>query len=207
MSTIPPDEAMKALEAVIRQGTVQVSVLPMNWVQLQSAIPSLGRSPFLKELVATEPEKAGKDTLSPELLRAMDPAQRRQTLTDKLQSEAARVLRLPPAELDVTRPLNQFGLDSLMALELKNRMQSQWGITVPLVSILSGPSVAGLVSILETLVDAAEEPADNVSANASEDGFTRNIIDSKSAHQLLDRLPQLSDDEVDSLLKQMANLS
>jgi acyl transferase domain-containing protein len=207
MSTIPPDEAMKALEAVIRQGTVQVSVLPMNWVQLQSAIPSLGRSPFLKELVATEPEKAGKDTLSPELLRAMDPLQRRQTLTDKLQSEAARVLRLPPAELDVTRPLNQFGLDSLMALELKNRMQSQWGITVPLVSILSGPSVAGLVSILETLVDAAEDPADNVSANASEDGFTRNVIDSKSAHQLLDRLPQLSDDEVDSLLKQMANLS
>jgi hypothetical protein len=64
-----------------------------------------------------------------------------------------------------------------------------------------------LVSILETLVDAAEDPADNVSANASEDGFTRNVIDSKSAHQLLDRLPQLSDDEVDSLLKQMANLS
>jgi phthiocerol/phenolphthiocerol synthesis type-I polyketide synthase C len=137
----------------------------------------------------------------------MDPVQRRQTLTDKLQAEAARVLRLPPADLDVTRPLNQFGLDSLMALELKNRMQSQWGITVPLVSVLSGPSVTGLVSILETLVDAAEEPSDSVPANASDDGFTRNVMDSKSAHQLLDRLPQLSDDEVDSLLKQMANLS
>jgi len=203
MSTIPPDEAMKALAAVIRQGTVQVSVLPMNWVQLQSAIPSLGRSPFLKELIAMEPEKAGKDTFSPELLRAMDPVQRRQTLTGKLQSEAARVLRLPPAELDVMRPLNQFGLDSLMALELKNRMQSQWGIIVPLVSILSGPSVTGLVSILETLVDAAEEPSDS----ASEDRFARNVMDSKSAHQLLDQLPQLSDDEVDSLLKQMADLS
>ena len=207
MSTIPPNVAMQALEEVIRQGTVQVSVLPMNWVQLQSAIPSLGRSPFLKELVAREPEKAGKGSLSPELLRSMDPVQRRRTLTDKLQEEAARVLRLPPAELDVTRPLNQFGLDSLMALELKNRMQSQWGLTVPLVSILSGPSVAGLVSILETLVDAVEEPSDNASSNASEDGFARNVMDSKSAHQLLDRLPQLSDDEVDSLLKQMADLS
>jgi NAD(P)-dependent dehydrogenase (short-subunit alcohol dehydrogenase family)/acyl carrier protein len=212
MSTIPPDVAMKAMEEVIRQGTVQVSVLPMNWVQLQSAIPSLGRSPFLKELVAREPEKdahaaTGKDSLSPDLLRAMDPVQRRQTLTDKLQAEAARVLRLPPAELDVTRPLNQFGLDSLMALELKNRMQSQWGITVPLVSILSGPSVTGLVSILETLVDTAEEPSENASVSTPEDGIARNVMDSKSAHQLLDRLPQLSDDEVDSLLKQMANLS
>jgi hypothetical protein len=159
MSTIPPAVALKALEAVIRQGTVQVSVLPMNWIQLQSAIPSLGHSPFLKELVARAPEKderasAGKDTLTLELLQAMDTVERHQTLTDRLQGEAARVLRLPPAELDVTRPLNQFGMDSLMALELKNRMQSQWGITVPLVSILSGPPVTGLVSILETLVDA-----------------------------------------------------
>jgi hypothetical protein len=30
MSTIPPAVALKALEEVIRQGTVQVSVLPMN---------------------------------------------------------------------------------------------------------------------------------------------------------------------------------
>jgi hypothetical protein len=94
-----------------------------------------------------------------------------------------------------------------MALELKNRMQSQWGITVPLVSILSGPSVTGLVSILETLVDTAEEPSENASVSTPEDGIARNVMDSKSAHQLLDRLPQLSDDEVDSLLKQMANLS
>jgi aryl carrier-like protein len=200
------------MEEVIRQGTVQVSVLPMNWVQLQSAIPSLGRSPFLKELVAREPEKgeraaAGKDTLSPELLRAMDPVQRRQTLTNKLQGEAARVLRLSPAELDVTRPLNQFGLDSLMALELKNRMQAQWGIAVPLASILSGPPVTSLASIFEMLIDAAEEPSDCVSANASEGGITRNVIDSESAHQLLRRLPQLSDDEVDSLLKQIVDLS
>jgi NAD(P)-dependent dehydrogenase (short-subunit alcohol dehydrogenase family)/aryl carrier-like protein len=212
MSTIPPDVALKAMEEVIRQGTVQVSVLPMNWVQLQSAIPSLGRSPFLKELVAREPEKgeraaAGKDTLSPELLRAMDPVQRRQTLTNKLQGEAARVLRLSPAELDVTRPLNQFGLDSLMALELKNRMQAQWGIAVPLASILSGPPVTSLASIFEMLIDAAEEPSDCVSANASEGGITRNVIDSESAHQLLRRLPQLSDDEVDSLLKQIVDLS
>jgi NAD(P)-dependent dehydrogenase (short-subunit alcohol dehydrogenase family)/acyl carrier protein len=212
MSTIPPDVAIKALEEVIRQGTVQVSVLPMNWVQLQSAIPSLGRSPFLKDLIAREPEKgersaAGKNTLNPELLRAMDPVQRRQTLSNKVQAEAARVLRLPSADFDVTRPLNQFGMDSLMALELKNRMQTQWRIAVPLVSILNGPSVTDLVSILETLVEDAEEPTNGVSPNASRDGLTRNAIDSESAHQLLHRLPELSDEEVDSLLKQMADLS
>jgi hypothetical protein len=39
------------------------------------------------------------------------------------------------------------------------------------------------------------------------DEFTRNAIDSNSAHQFLRQLPQLSDDEVDSLLKQMADLS
>ena len=77
-------------------------------------------------------------------------------------------------------------------------MQAQWGITVPLVNILNGPSVTGRVSILEVLVDATEEPSDGVSAIASQDGFTRNVIDSESAHQLLHRLPELSDDEVDS---------
>ena len=53
----------------------------------------------------------------------------------------------------MTRSLNQFGLDSLMALELKNRIEARCGITIPLVSILTGPSVKDLSSVL---LDAIE---------------------------------------------------
>jgi acyl carrier protein len=214
MSSIPPDEALNVLEEVIKQDVVQLSVLPIDWVQLQSAIPSLGHSPFLEDLVAGEQqERAGasagaKEMFSPDLLRAMDPAQRQQTLTEKLQAEAERVLRLPRGKLNLTCPLNQFGLDSLMALELKNRMQAQWGITVPLVNILSGPSVTDLASlILEMLADAAEKPSSNAGKSEPENGFNRSALDRHSAEELLRRLPELSDDEVDSFLKQIANSS
>jgi acyl transferase domain-containing protein/acyl carrier protein len=205
MSSIPPEQAIRVMEEVIARGIVQLSVLPINWTRLRSAIPSLGNSPFLEELTAGERDKregaaTAKDTLNPE-----EPALRLQLLTPKLQEEAARVLRLPLTELDVARSLNQFGLDSLMALELKNRIEARCGITIPLVSILTGPSVKELVSVLlDQLGKTTEKLPQSV---AVEDAGTQNMIDSDAAQELLQKLPDLSDEEVDSLLKQMTRLN
>ncbi len=210
MSAIPPEQAMKVMEEVITRGIVQLSVLPINWTKLRSAIPSLGNSPFLEDLVSGESQKgegttaSEKDALSPERLRAMEPAQRLEILTSQLQKEAARVLRLPSTELDVARSLNQFGLDSLMALELKNRIEARCGITIPLVNILTGPSVKDLSSVLlDQLENAIENLPEKLSVTAAEDKDSQDTIDSDSARELLQRLPDLSDEEVESLLKQM----
>lgn len=215
MSFIPLEQALRALERVIKEGTVQISVLPINWVKLQSGIPSLAESPFLKYLVEESAKAEGalatapaKKTLAAELLLTTDPVERQQILAAKLQVEAARVLRLPASKLDVNKPLNQFGLDSLMALELKNRMQAELGMTIPLARILTGPPVMQLTTLLiEKLADVARTRPEFMPAKEGEVGSVskHDAIDKQAAEQLLQKLPGLSDKEVDSLLNQMVS--
>jgi acyl carrier protein len=125
-------------------------------------------------------------------------------VSSKLQVEAARVLRLPLSKLGVDSPLNQFGLDSLMALELKNRIQTEWGMTMPLASILGGPPITVLTAMV---IEKLKEVAETGSVPAKRSGstaFTYETIDPESAEQLLGDLSDLSDKDVDSLLGRMA---
>ena len=55
-------------------------------------------------------------------------------------------MRLEPRELAVDAPLTEFGLDSLMAVEIKNRLHHDAGINLPLVQLLEGPSILDLAT-------------------------------------------------------------
>src|SRR5205823_8316630 len=68
--------------------------------------------------------------------------ERRQLLEEHFREQVAGVLQLPAAELDVQQSLTALGLDSLMAVELKNRVELELGIRIPIVTFLQGPSIA-----------------------------------------------------------------
>jgi acyl carrier protein len=212
MGLIPPELALYALAQVIRQDTPQISVLPINWVKLRSGIPALAESTFIRELAVEgakpEPESAAKPankTLIAELLLVKDPVEQRQILAGKLQGQAARVLRLPLPTLDVNRPLNQFGLDSLMALELRNRMQAEWGIAIPLATILGGPSILQLATLAIAKLDGVAAHADRVPPDEGSfaSGRAADTIAKQEAQEILRKLPELSDDDVDSILRRL----
>jgi acyl carrier protein len=81
-------------------------------------------------------------------LLSADAGQRRQLLDDYLVAQTARVLQLAPAEVDAGQPLNRLGIDSLMAVELRNRIESDFGIRVELVTFLEGASLTDLTNRL-----------------------------------------------------------
>ncbi len=94
------------------------------------------RTPWLgRELATVEPE-----------------ADRRATLEAYLAGEAARRLRLPAARLDPGQPLAALGLDSLAAIELRQTLETDLGISPALAGLLEGLSVRDLArEILETM--------------------------------------------------------
>jgi acyl transferase domain-containing protein len=70
--------------------------------------------------------------------------QRRALVRGMLLRELARVLRAEPSQLDPEAQFSSLGLDSLLGLELRNRVEAETGIAVPGNLLWSRPSVSGL---------------------------------------------------------------
>ena len=60
-------------------------------------------------------------------LRALPTDEATDALVDIVVEEIARVLRLPPKEIDRHRPLSEIGMDSLMMLELRTTVEESLG--------------------------------------------------------------------------------
>jgi acyl carrier protein len=73
-----------------------------------------------------------------------EPLERQQLLESILREMVANVLRLPLDSVDVQQPLNNMGLDSLMTLELINKIKEKIGHTLSLGDFLQGPTIKQL---------------------------------------------------------------
>ncbi|MFN8009510.1 MAG: acyl carrier protein [Terriglobia bacterium] len=65
-------------------------------------------------------------------------------MKEYLRNSLATVLQLSDGSLDMNEPITNFGLDSLMTVELRNRIEADLGIVVPMAQFLEGPSISQL---------------------------------------------------------------
>lgn len=62
--------------------------------------------------------------------------------------EVALIFRLPAEEIDLARPLDELGMDSLMSLDLRMGIEKRFGVELPVVAITAGVSVTDLATRL-----------------------------------------------------------
>ncbi len=93
-------------------------------------------------------------------LLATEPSKRQKILEDFLQRGAARVLGMDPARLSLNQPLDTLGLDSLMAIEFKNTLESKLGIKLSVASLLQGPTISSLAAEALGNLDSPEDSND-----------------------------------------------
>jgi phthiocerol/phenolphthiocerol synthesis type-I polyketide synthase D len=172
----------------------------VNWRQYHEFYPAGTEPPLLRDL-ANEEAAGLRQTAPPGEKRGAildaDSVERPQLLQSYVTEQVARVLGLSPSQLDIQQPLTNLGLDSLMAVELKNRISADLGVNVPMVKFLQGFSVAQAATLLLDLMtaEAAGESESQPMAPMREGGTVE--------EDLLANVEKLSEEQVNSLLAEM----
>ena len=86
-----------------------------------------------------------------EELRALLPASRRRALLEqRLVDHVAAVLRQDTERVQTDRPLKEQGLDSMMTVELRDRLENTWGFPLSRTLVWQYPTVNALADHLLT---------------------------------------------------------
>jgi acyl carrier protein len=161
-------QGFNALERLLRDGAVNAVMLPIDWARFGSRLPSGADRRFF-ESVAVGDGKATIQRESPAVasavarLRALPVAARRRALVALLGERVLQVLDLDRSTIiDAKMPLRDLGLDSLMAIELRNVLTGLVGQPLPATLLFDYPTLDALAAQLSRVLhlDPANEPSD-----------------------------------------------
>ncbi|MBL8197131.1 MAG: acyltransferase domain-containing protein [Blastocatellia bacterium] len=106
------------------------------------------KSTNLDSVISTnqQPTQLAKEILIKE--SSLEENYTQKSIEELISQEIAKVLGYSASKLDVDHPINSMGLDSLLALEVKKRIEGKLNTPVPVMAILQGSSIAELANLL-----------------------------------------------------------
>ncbi len=129
-----------------------------------------------------------------DVLAATSSNQRRLLLVDAIRNDTARVLGIEKMELlPNNRPLSELGLDSLMAVELRNGLSNRIGRSLPATLLFDYPTVDALAGYLGSELMGLEESPSGSSPKRSH---------ATGGSDVLDQIESLDEDEIERLLNE-----
>ncbi|MFJ5779711.1 amino acid adenylation domain-containing protein [Streptomyces sp. NPDC093094] len=167
LRSMPPVRALDALDLALRSGSTALGVADIDWTAFAPAYRAARPRPLLDGIDEARPAPEQGPAEDPgagrELrlrLAAQDAAERLRTVTALVRDEVVPVLGVAAGDLPDDKPLQQTGLDSLMAVTLRNQLIRVTGLPVTTELILRHASCAGIAArLLEDLRPEDTAPA------------------------------------------------
>ncbi|MDO9173740.1 MAG: SDR family NAD(P)-dependent oxidoreductase, partial [Actinomycetota bacterium] len=210
IGVIAPDDGLAILDLLLERPSPQVGVSPVQWPLLLSRYGAAGAPPYFAEVAAAAtgnvaaaatPSGHAHDLAS--RLAAVAPDRRGGVLLDFVRDQAAHVLALSVSQVGDRVPLSDLGLDSLMAVELRNVLGAALGHArpIPATLVFDYPTVEAIAGFLGDLALGGEAsgavPSSMSSVAAPVDSAPG---DGTLVSSLLDDLENLTDEEIDAQL-------
>ncbi|GGX37500.1 hypothetical protein GCM10010297_68390 [Streptomyces malachitofuscus] len=169
INPLDPAKAVDALGRATARTDAVLAVADVDWARFAPGFttsrpsPLLSGLPEVRDLPATRPEAAaGAPGALRERLAGQSAAERERTLTTLVRAEAAAVLGHTGTDrVGATTAFNALGFDSLMAVELRNRIGAATGLALPATLLFDQPSATALAGYLR---DRLTEDTDTAAA-------------------------------------------
>ncbi|MEC3976986.1 type I polyketide synthase, partial [Amycolatopsis sp. H20-H5] len=204
---LPVDSGLATLDRILAEDEPCPVVARIEWARFHPRFTSLRPSPLLADLpevralsTAESPISATRGAALIEKLTALPEEDREPAVLDLICSHVAVVLGYDSAEqVDRKRAFKDVGFDSLIAVQLRNRLNAATGLRLPVTLVFDYPNPTSLASFLRSEVatsvpsptDAALAEFDRLEASLSsipsEDTEVRDVLVSR-ARELLSRL-------------------
>lgn len=153
--TMRPASALRVLGSMLDKGIGSALVGDIDWSVLAAALEMRGR----QALAADVAQKADPPALRDEngssaawisTLAELPPSQRQTRLLDFVAAEAKKIFGMAPTDLlDESRGLFQLGMDSLMGVRLRRRLEAGTGLRLPGTITLTCPNLTALAAYID----------------------------------------------------------
>ncbi|HMR40460.1 MAG TPA: SDR family NAD(P)-dependent oxidoreductase [Ignavibacteria bacterium] len=205
LKVITPDTGLKLFDRIFRKDFARAGAFGMDWKKFSEKNYSVQLTDFISGLIpAGKPEEEGNRKFDSkklnilELLKNSEGSDHKEILTKYFQRLISGILGLKNTDLAPDVPLNSIGLDSLMAIELKNRVNIELGVDLNLVKYMESTNILSLADELKNIL--SEKNAEDPGTKFTRDEFVMEMSEEEKARKLLEDIDNLSEEEIEKLL-------
>ncbi|MCL2865268.1 MAG: type I polyketide synthase [Lachnospiraceae bacterium] len=198
LEPITPDKGMQTLERLIHQNIPYSAVLEADWLTLKES-NAKSKIPYLEEVMLNSLDGDDELRSDEEILKEFQSAysslskeDRMQMLEEQVIQIVARALHMKQEEITMENSLTELGLDSMVATELRNKIELKLGASLNVIDLLNNQPLQEKVEKIADQLDTLLE------LNTMED-----LIKDTSEEELdvlLAQLEDMSDEEMAEML-------
>jgi len=159
------EHSLAALKYLLETGAIQTTVAAIDWNQFKPIYEARRTRPLFEQIQTlrlANVERADQDE-SPQIirrLREVPKTERRELLLVHVRNEVARILGFKDSGmLDHGQGFFKMGMDSIMTVQLRNRLESSLGFALPPTVAFEYPTIDALTDFLMGDVIKFQEPS------------------------------------------------
>lgn len=143
MEALSPEQGLAAMSRLLAYKVPQAGVFDLNWSLIARQYPDPAQKTLFKDFMGESQTGATLDLM--EQLKSAPADQRESILEDNIRRILADVLGIDaPESIDSSSNIFEYGMNSLMSMDFKNRLQSMLKSKLPATFALKYPTVRAM---------------------------------------------------------------
>lgn len=191
---LSPGEVVALVESFLNASATQALAMRVDWSKWRQSYRGGQESPLLERIYAAgvdAPETSNAKSDWRLKIESAKPAERNEVISQAVRDVVGSVLRMKPEVLRFDQPLTDLGLDSLMAVEIENSIDSSIGIALPPACLMKARTIGQIATLV----------SEHLGAGKGAPPTSAGILVEQAAPEDID-LDAISDDDLDQLLEE-----